>query len=131
MDRATTCAIVSQLMAMANHVCSSQALIHESWLVRCSPPASRFSQSNQYHHKQHLLIATSKISHCLHQFQITVKKCFTCNHKFHTPPHPTSKAHSFLTARRRSKENLSVPGATQENLESTLLHIKSLFPGST
>ena len=45
-----------------------------------------------------------------------VKKNFACDHKFHTPSHLTCKVYPFLTARRRSKENLSIPGTTQENL---------------
>ena len=34
----------------------------------------------------------------------------------------------FLAARGRAKENLFVPVATQENLEPTFMHPKSLFP---
>ena len=37
---------------------------------------------------------------------------------------PASKA-QFLTAYWRSKENLSIPGATQENLKPIFLHSKS------
>ena len=47
-----------------------------------------------------------------------------------THTHPTSKAH-FLTARKRSKEELSIQGATEENLEPTFLHSKFLFPWFT
>ena len=44
------------------------------------------------------------------------------------PPHPHFQIIFFLVARGRSKENLSVPGVTQENLEPTFLHPKIFIP---
>ena len=55
-----------------------------------------------------------------------VKMFFVCNHKFHKPPHPTSKAHSFLTAHRRSKQNLSIPEDMHEHL-CTQLRLHKIF----
>ena len=43
-------------------------------------------------------------------------------------PKTRRKETFVLAARRRAKENLFVPVATQENLEPTFLHPKSLFP---
>ena len=45
--------------------------------------------------KPHSLIATSKISFCLPQLQITIPKKIACDEKFHTLPQPTSKVHPF------------------------------------
>ena len=77
-------------------------------------------QSN--YHKQHLVITTSKISHCLIQLQIRKSKKkihlrLACDYEFHTSPLPTSKA-LFLTARRRSKENLPYLGPRKKILNS-------------
>ena len=75
-------------------------------------------QYESNHHKQDLLITTSKTSHCLHQLQITKPQNFdirsACNYEFNIASHPII----FLTACRRSKESLSIPAVTQENLES-------------
>ena len=75
-------------------------------------------QYESNHHKQDLLITTSKISHCFHQLQITKPQNFdlrsACNYEFNIAPHSII----FLTARRRSDESLPIPGVTQENLES-------------
>ena len=80
-------------------------------------------------HKQHSLIATSKISYCLPQLQITKSKnFFACDHKFQAPPQSTSKEHPFLTDREKSKGTLSIPGATQENLCIHPLEHKILVP---
>ena len=45
----------------------------------------------------------------------------------HTPT-PSSKAHLFLTTRGKSKENLFIPGATQENLRTLPLAHKIFVP---
>ena len=47
---------------------------------------------------------------------------------FGNPKRRRKKNIFFLAARGRAKENLFVPVATQENLEPTYLHPKSLFP---
>ena len=80
-------------------------------------------------HKQHSPIATSKIFYCFPQLQITESnKVFVCDHKFHKLPHPNPKSHPFLTARRRSKENLSIPADTQEHFRTYPLAHKIFVP---
>ena len=86
-------------------------------------------------HKQHLMITKSKNFHCLSQFLIRKSKKFfsldqpaTMNS---THPHIPLPKHIFLTAHERYRENISISGATEENLESTFLHGKFLFPWFT
>ena len=45
-----------------------------------------------------------------------------------TLPYIPLPKHVFLRARGRPWDNLSIPGAIQENLEPTFLHSESLFP---
>ena len=99
----------------------------QSFVINFLNPFNPFNRFNpcQYgsnHHKQHLLIITSKISHYLLQLQIIKVKKFhlrsACYYKFHA----LTIEHShfalpkpilyFLTACGRSKENLSIPGVT-------------------
>ena len=86
-------------------------------------------QYESNHHKQDLLITTSMVSHCFSQLQIRKSSNFhlrsACDYEFHTHPHPTS---TFLTACRRSKENISIPVVMQKDLEPTFLHSKFSFP---
>ena len=75
-------------------------------------PVSRFSD----HHKQDFSLVASTLNYKV----IKIHHGSACHSKLHTSPHPTSKAHSlFSTARGRSKEDLSIPGVTQENVEPT------------
>ena len=80
--------------------------------------------------KQHSPTATSKISHCLQPTSNYKVKIFflpaTAN-STHIPD-LTSKAHPFLTACRRSKENFSISGDTKENLCTHPLAHKMFFP---
>ena len=80
--------------------------------------------------KQHSPTATSKISHCLRPTSNYKVKMFflpaTAN-STHIPD-LTSKAHPFLTACRRSKENFSISGDTKENLCTHPLAHKMFFP---
>ena len=84
-------------------------------------------------HSKHSPIATSKISQCLPQLQITnSNNFFACDHKFQTPPHLTAKAHPFLTVCGRSNEkNFPSLETRKKTFAPTLLHIKSLLPGPT
>ena len=93
--------------------------------------ATHFSDFNplQYesnHHKQDLLITTSKIPHCLLQLQIKVIKFLPwISLQLRIPHTPTLHFQSTFSAHRRSKDSLSTPGATPENFEPTW-HLCSL-----
>ena len=89
--------------------------------VRVKSPQATFSN----HHKQDLsLLAQTSKDKKKKNFHLRS----ACNYKFHTHPTPQFQGTFLLAAHRRFKENLSVPGATQENLEPIFLHPKSLFP---
>ena len=78
------------------------------------------------------MITASKISHFLLQLYIIKSNNFhptsAFNYEFHTLSHPTI----FLTALRRSKECLSIPAGTQENLQPIplvpLINIRPSLP---
>ena len=93
-------------------------------------------QYESNHHKQHLLICKSKISHWLPQILIRKsKKIFylrsACDYEFHTTLHSTCKAHLFNSARKiKGKISLGprkkflIPPSCTQNVYSLDLHQK-------
>ena len=84
---------------------------------------SQITISKIYWYRQDFSIACSNFILWSHKISpyISLRLQISSTYVLKTSPHPNSKAHfKSLTAPRRSNENFSVPGATQENLESTL-----------
>ena len=86
-------------------------------ILSCNRP-----QYGSHRSKQQLLNTTNKISNCFF---------FTIPHSLHTnstqSQYPHFQVIFFSAARGSSTENLSIPGATQENPEPIALHPKPLF----
>ena len=107
--------------------------MHDPNIVSCNPP-----QYESHHHKQHLLITTSKISHCLPQPQFIKTKHFQSQISLrpripHSPHIPNSKSYPFqklaedlqrtFPSLRPEKKILNPPSYTQ-SLHSLDLHQK-------
>ena len=96
--------------------------------------APGFGQSNLHHHKQYSLIATSKISHCLPQLQITKSTKFSPATTNSTQPY-TPLPRNILF--QKLAGNLGKPFLSRKSLgplkkifATTLWHIKYSFTGS-